>query len=30
VIGLRARIGAGGAIVPFKNCSPLKNENIEP
>ena len=30
VIGLRARIGAGGVIVPFKNCSPLKNENIEP
>jgi hypothetical protein len=28
VIGLRARIC--GAIVAFKNCSPLKNENIEP
>jgi hypothetical protein len=30
VIGLPDRIGAGGAIVAFKDCSPLKNENIEP
>ena len=30
VIVLRDRIRAGGVVVAFKDCSRLKNENIEP